>query len=1014
MSNKLFQLHLFFLYFFFILISNAQESKYIIKWYTDSEALPQNSIKDIYADTYGYIWFSTENGLSRFDGQNFNNYNREIISEITSNRMHFFYGSPASDSIYISNTHNQILLVNNHLVQQIPDSSLKKKRIHHNALKIFKYGNISSSDHYVANKKKIHLQRNSPHSFEIINDTIREYSENEVENYSYPFKFKESDQVFLHKKKLHVLTDGKLFRLSNGRIDSCKSDSIQNHNWSVYTNHISDQVFFYDSEHKETFLVKKIDDGSIHKKLILKDFNLKAQSIRSLYYDEENNIFYLGSVAKGLCVVKKKYFQSIFTGNNEHENVEYGIAKINDSILLTSSGAFLKEQKIIGHQYSLKKANKYFILMDSHKNLWMKRDRVLFEFEKDSNYKTFKQWKFDNLISSLYLDAQQQLWISSYNSRERFGNLYSINVLDSLKHPIKKTSFDFKINCIYRDESCFLFGTDRGLYRYDQKSNSDKAEKIKGLSSANVRGIQNLAGYTWITSYDKGFFMYDQQKLISFPLDENKYLSATHYIIDDKKGYFWLSTNKGLFQVSKKNLLSYTKDPLLPIYYYQYDKQDGFLSNEFNGGGFPSGNMALEKFLYFPSMEGIVTADISKNRPLLPDNPIFFDDVIIDGRHLHPQNQLILDQNFDRITFIISSPYHGKAINQTIEVKLEGPGLNKEKWGKLSEEMKISYTNLDPGHYTLSARKVSGFNADYIHANLKFQIPFPFYQKLWFKIGIVFLLFIIIQLGIKLRLKIIRHKNNILRKKVLEHTIQLNHTITELRKTKTRLSIQNESQKNLIASITHDIKNPLNFIAYVSKQSYDNFDLSPILKNNIKSVYTSSHQLTEFISNLLEYTKVYNNPERVQSRKFNLYQLINTKISLFQGIAEFQKTFIFNKVKHDMEIMLNKEFLSIILHNLLDNAVKNTYYGKITFDCYKMDNSLIISIADTGNGMSDKELNYYRDYQANIDNEPYKTRNKGLGIKIISELLIIMQGELKIESRSGYGTLIKLLFEIKQ
>lgn len=289
------------------------------------------------------------------------------------------------------------------------------------------------------------------------------------------------------------------------------------------------------------------------------------------------------------------------------------------------------------------------------------------------------------------------------------------------------------------------------------------------------------------------------------------------------------------------------------------------------------------------------------------------------------------------------------------------------------------------------------------------------YKNFWAKIALLILLLMLIQLGIKLRLRLIRYKNSVLTKKVQEHTIQLNHTIKELRKTKEKLYLQNESQKLLLASISHDIKNPLNFIAYVSKQSYESPSSFTEMQTNFKSIYASSTQLIDLVTTLVSYTKKYNEDYlTLPTVKVNLHRLICTKVSLFKNIADFQKTKINFEISSDIEVDLNREFLSIIIHNLIDNALKNTHFGEITLICHMEDKLLYISITDTGKGMSPETLAYYRNYKYNIDNQDIQGKHSGLGFKIISELLVIMNGEYTIESSLGKGTEITITIKIDQ
>ena len=85
----------------FLLFSNTifSQNTYFEEWFSaDTDHLPQNSVKSIAPDKYGFIWMTTENGLVRFDGKNFKIFNSNNIN-ITSNRFLYLYGSIEKDSL---------------------------------------------------------------------------------------------------------------------------------------------------------------------------------------------------------------------------------------------------------------------------------------------------------------------------------------------------------------------------------------------------------------------------------------------------------------------------------------------------------------------------------------------------------------------------------------------------------------------------------------------------------------------------------------------------------------------------------------------------------------------------------------------------------------------------------------------------------------------------------------------------------------------------------------------------
>ena len=99
----------------------------------------------------------------------------------------------------------------------------------------------------------------------------------------------------------------------------------------------------------------------------------------------------------------------------------------------------------------------------------------------------------------------------------------------------------------------------------------------------------------------------------------------------------WMSTNNGLFRFYKKDLdiLKRNNDPL---FYNYFNKDYGFLSNEFNGGCTPSALKMEDGKLAFPGMNGIVLFQPAAVPVEQPSNIILFSDIESDGKPLDTVN----------------------------------------------------------------------------------------------------------------------------------------------------------------------------------------------------------------------------------------------------------------------------------------------------------------------------------------------------------------------------------------
>ena len=104
----------------------------------------------------------------------------------------------------------------------------------------------------------------------------------------------------------------------------------------------------------------------------------------------------------------------------------------------------------------------------------------------------------------------------------------------------------------------------------------------------------------------------------------------------------------------------------------------------------------------------------------------------------------------------------------------------------------------------------------------------------------------------------------------------------------------------------------------------------------------------------------------------------------------------------------NRLLFSIIIHNLLDNAIKNTASGKIILSSGIRENKVYFEIEDSGAGMSAELVHLYNNKKIQFRTE--KDEKAGMGLQIITELLEIMKGKMKIESSAVFGTKITITF----
>lgn len=710
-----------------------------------------------------------------------------------------------------------------------------------------------------------------------------------------------------------------------------------------------------------------------------------------------------------MFILKKREFRTI---NGELDNnVYYAIDQYNSNEILTSKGDI-----IINDQFSLLKEiekinSSHNLVIDSDKSIWGVTLNTLRNFKFTKNgVEIIKEYDFDGIITIVKKINKNGLMMGIQNDNKTSGLIYFFNTKsENIYKKIEVSSVPMSLNLT--KDSILWIGTKKELIKYNLLSNTQI--KFSELKNSQVRDIF-ISDNTdvWVTTYTNGFFHIKNEVVTSFPLDKNKYLLSAHCIIEDDDNYFWISTNKGLFQVNKNCLLKYVTNNNYKFHYKYYDKKSGFNTNEFNGGGTPCGVKLDNSNIAFPSMDGIVIFNPKKIIKNSPINPLFIDNILIDEQSLKTSDTIYIEKVFDRLKIEYSTPFYDNLNNLYIDYKLERNNI-AGNWFEIDDNLAVTFTNLKHGNYNITTRIKSDFEGEYLYTSFYIIVPKPFWLKWWFILLIIISSILFFLIIYKLRLNFLKKQNLELSKNVLERTNDLKSTIQQLNATHSKLSKQNRQYKKLLSSITHDIKSPLKYLSYTSKYLFENTDEKKTdLKEYSKSIYTSSQQIYLFIENLLEYSKLHASDSIENKNQYNLSEAVNKKINLFSNIAKSNNITIKNTINEKITININQHLLSVIIHNLLDNSIKYTKNGNITISASINNHKIEISIKDTGIGMKTELSNFYNNLAKQYNNlENTKSISKGLGLNMVIELISLIDGEIQFSSAENKGTGVKLIFD---
>lgn len=226
---------------------------------------------------------------------------------------------------------------------------------------------------------------------------------------------------------------------------------------------------------------------------------------------------------------------------------------------------------------------------------------------------------------------------------------------------------------------------------------------------------------------------------------------------------------------------------------------------------------------------------------------------------------------------------------------------------------------------------------------------------------------------------------------VNENIEELNELSDTLNQTRLELSKINETRKDLLLNVSHDLKTPLTMIQAYAEMARDlNKDNEEKRTENLNVIIDESIRLNELVNNILELSKSEANLDSLKLEKFNLTKEIRIIIDRFNYLKEKEGyNLIFDEVK-DYVVKADKSKIDQVIYNLLINAVNYTGEDKkVIISIEEHKKYLRVKITDTGKGIKKEEISKIWDkYYSNEKNHKRNKIGTGLGLSIVKNILI--------------------------
>lgn len=246
-----------------------------------------------------------------------------------------------------------------------------------------------------------------------------------------------------------------------------------------------------------------------------------------------------------------------------------------------------------------------------------------------------------------------------------------------------------------------------------------------------------------------------------------------------------------------------------------------------------------------------------------------------------------------------------------------------------------------------------------------------------------------------------------------------NILINELDIAKNEQQCLNKQKDLLFSIIAHDLRSPLS--GFMSITEFLNKHIDVIDKNEVKELTVELKQSAEnvykLLENLLEWSKLQRGLITYQPEPCNLNSVIDNIVDIYEETAKKKGLKLIRKLEKNIYPELDIPLFSIILRNLISNAIKYTKStGFVTVSSFLINkNKFCVSVKDTGIGMPESILKNLFDFKP--QNQRKGTENEmsnGLGLILCKEFAEKQLGNIRVESKENEGSTFYFELPVKE
>lgn len=628
--------------------------------------------------------------------------------------------------------------------------------------------------------------------------------------------------------------------------------------------------------------------------------------------------------------------------------------------------------------------------------------------------------RLDMRVVALHRDASGALWAGTSSGVFRRNSMG----WERLETPTFAANATFRAFAETRDGALWMATDKAGVLRYAQ-GKFTAVTTSEGLPINAVRALHvDVNGYLWIGTEGRGLAGLDprawssrdstQRKVVSISLREGLFDNVVHAILPDDRDQLWMSSNRGIFWLSRRELLEYVAGRTRRVHSTGYTERDGMRNREANGGVQPAAAKGPDGRLWFATQDGAVVVNPADavRRDSLPLRVLVEQVTARDSTVPVVRGEARLDVSQRDVQFSYTALTFVEPQNVRFRYRLEGYDAD---WVDAGDRRTAFYTKVPPGTYTFrvqASMPSSDWGED--GAALTLVVTPRLWERSLFLVLLGVLLAVTVVSSVRWRLHAARGRARALEQTVTERTGALQARERELAAQNALLEAQakqlqalDRAKTRFFANVSHELRTPLTLTIGPLEDLRAEVGEDARVARWLDIAQRNARRLLRLVNQILDVAKLEAGEMRLAPRRFDVAPFVRALVAAFAPVADRKQLQLHVQGPTSIEGLFDADALEKILTNLVSNAVKFTPDGGrvlVTLDSAPATGAdataqLEVQVADSGTGIPAEQLAHVFERFYQVDERQTRLQpGTGIGLALVKELVELHGGTITVAS----------------